>query len=95
MRFTDKLQTRYSDYDRYNRLYPESILKLFEAVAERRMHSIIGDSVVKGDVSWLITDWRLEVERYPEREEGESGAGQTGVDYAARKNPIRWTGSSS
>ena len=68
MHFTDKLQTRYSDYDRYNRLYPESILKLFEAVAEHHMHSI-GDSVVKGDVSWLITDWRLEVERYPEREE--------------------------
>ena len=68
MHFTDKLQTRYSDYDRYNRLYPESILKLFEAVAEHHMHSI-GDSVVKGDVSWLITDWHLEVERYPEREE--------------------------
>ena len=73
MHFTDKLQTRYSDYDRYNRLYPESILKLFEAVAEHHMHSI-GDSVVKGDVSWLITDWRLEVERYPEREEELSAA---------------------
>ena len=73
MHFTDKLQTRYSDYDRYNRLYPESILKLFEAVAEHHMHSI-GDSVVKGDVSWLITDWHLEVERYPEREEELSAA---------------------
>ena len=73
MYFTDKLQPRYSDYDRYNRLYPESILKLFEAVAEHHMHSI-GDSVVKGDVSWLITDWHLEVERYPEREEELSAA---------------------
>ena len=68
MYFTDKLQPRYSDYDRYNRLYPESILKLFEAVAEHHMHSV-GDSVVKGDVSWLITDWHIEVTRYPERDE--------------------------
>ena len=73
MHFTDKLQTRYSDYDRYNRLYPESILKLFEAVAEHHMHSV-GDSVVKGDVSWLITDWHIEVTRYPEREEELSAA---------------------
>ena len=58
MHFTDKLQPRYSDYDRYNRLYPESILKLFEAVDEHHMHSV-GDSVVKGDVSWLITDWHI------------------------------------
>ena len=43
MYFTDKLQPRYSDYDRYNRLYPESILKLFEAVAE---HHIDRKSVV-------------------------------------------------
>ena len=68
MHFTDKLQPRYSDYDRYNRLYPESILKLFETVVEHHMNSV-GDSVVKGDIAWLITDWHVEVKRYPERDE--------------------------
>ena len=68
MRFTDNLQPRYSDYDRYNRLYPESILMLFETAAAHHMNSV-GDSSVKGDVSWLITDWHVEVTRYPEREE--------------------------
>ena len=68
MYFKDKLQPRYSDYDRYNRLYPESILKLFETVAAHHMNSV-GDDVVKGDIAWLITDWHIEVLRYPEREE--------------------------
>ena len=47
MYFTDKLQPRYSDYDRYNRLYPESILKLFLKPWPSTICSI-GDSVVKG-----------------------------------------------
>lgn len=68
MFFSDKLQSRYSDYDRYNKLYPESILKLLETVAAHHMDSV-GDSGVKGNTAWLITDWHIEVKRYPTREE--------------------------
>lgn len=73
MHFTDKLQPRYSDYDRYDKLYPESILKLFETVAAHHMNSV-GDSVTKDGIAWLITDWHLEIKRYPEREEELSAA---------------------
>ena len=72
MIFTIPVTTRVEDFDQHGRLTPTALLSIFENTAVRHAETVgyspMDDSLRNG-MAWLITNWRVAVERAPAYDE--------------------------
>lgn len=56
---------RPTDYDIAGRLQPSALLALLELAGAHHSESV-GDGLVKDGVAWLLSQWRVEIRRWPQ-----------------------------
>ena len=67
MFFKEKVEKRYNDFDTEGNILPWKILEYFENVANNQL--LIVEKGLNDGLVWIMTEWRIEIERYPRIED--------------------------
>lgn len=64
MFYQETAALRPTDYDIAGRLQPSALLALLELIGAHHSESV-GDGLVRDGVAWLLSQWRVEIHRWP------------------------------